>query len=913
MLVARDRETTAIDRLLASAAAGHGGGLLVCGEAGVGKSALLGYARQRAGGMRTLSASSDEAEAALAYATLHQLLRPVLHHVTRLPEPQARALRVALGFEGGDAPDRFLVSLATLTLLSEVASQRPILCLVDDAHWADHPSLEVLAFLARRLESDPIALLVAVRGDESQELHTTGIEQLTLSGLAPDAAAALLDERWRGEIAAPVRDLLVQAAGGNPLALLELPRALTPDQLSGRLALPEPLPIAGGLERVFLERVRLQRPELRTLALLCAVEGSGSLATITRAADGLGIDDPVVKLTELAELLRIDHDSIVFRHPLVRSAVHQASGPAERRAAHLALAAALATDEGESDRRAWHKAQAVGGPDEEVADELERSAERALRRSGNAAAALALERAAELSRDDESRARRLVAAADAAWRGGDAVRTRACLDRVERLGPTEPVLQLKVRYLRGLVELRSGVPADALAILLAGAADAVEVDPDLAFQMLSSAGEASFQADDVNAPRAINLVMARLPMSDRLGHSLLVRLYMSVNPITWGEEPTPLREDLGRIEELDDPDLLGRAGGMAFGLGAYAVAHRLRVKSVARARVLGAAGTLAWALRSLALDEVSRNRYVWAEACAAEGDRLALETGQPNLACQHRAILAEVAALRGKEQEARGLTEEVLNEATGRGLHGTVAMVRRVLGQLALARGDPEEALEHLKALWSGPTGQRGIAVATIPDLVEAAVRAGRPELGREHLAALVSWAEASASDEARALAARARAILSSGDEADELYRSALELHSATDRPLDMARTALLFGEHLRRERRRVDAREQLRAALDTFDSLGAMLWAARARSELRATGETARKRDPSTLDLLTQQELQVVRLVSQGTTNREAAAQLFISPRTVDHHLRSVFRKLGIRSRAELVRMAVAGGLESL
>jgi DNA-binding NarL/FixJ family response regulator len=402
-------------------------------------------------------------------------------------------------------------------------------------------------------------------------------------------------------------------------------------------------------------------------------------------------------------------------------------------------------------------------------------------------------------------------------------------------------------------------------------------------------------------------------MSDRLGHSLLVRLYMSVNPITWGEEPTPLREDLGRIEELDDPDLLGRAGGMAFGLGAYAVAHRLRVKSVARARVLGAAGTLAWALRSLALDEVSRNRYVWAEACAAEGDRLALETGQPNLACQHRAILAEVAALRGKEQEARGLTEEVLNEATGRGLHGTVAMVRRVLGQLALARGDPEEALEHLKALWSGPTGQRGIAVATIPDLVEAAVRAGRPELGREHLAALVSWAEASASAEARALAARARAILSSGDEADELYRSALELHSATDRPLDMARTALLFGEHLRRERRRVDAREQLRAALDTFDSLGAVLWAARARSELRATGETARKRDPSTLDLLTQQELQVVRLVSQGTTNREAAAQLFISPRTVDHHLRSVFRKLGIRSRAELVRMVVADGLESL
>jgi DNA-binding NarL/FixJ family response regulator len=312
----------------------------------------------------------------------------------------------------------------------------------------------------------------------------------------------------------------------------------------------------------------------------------------------------------------------------------------------------------------------------------------------------------------------------------------------------------------------------------------------------------------------------------------------------------------------------------------------------------------------LGTDELSRNRYVWAEAYATEGHRLALETGQPNLACQHQAILVEVAAVRGDEQESARLAEEVLTEATGRGLHGTVALVRHALGQLALARGDGEAAVEHLDALWSGPTGQRGIALATIPDLIEAAVRTGRPELSTEHLAAFVSWAETSGSDETRALAARSRALLATGEEADELYRSALRLHAATERPLETARTALVYGEHLRRERRRVDARDQLRAALAAFDSLGASRWAARARGELRATGETARKRDPSTLDRLTQQELQVVQLVSQGATNREVAAQLFISPRTVDHHLRSVFRKLDIRSRAELVRMAIAGGL---
>jgi DNA-binding CsgD family transcriptional regulator len=369
-----------------------------------------------------------------------------------------------------------------------------------------------------------------------------------------------------------------------------------------------------------------------------------------------------------------------------------------------------------------------------------------------------------------------------------------------------------------------------------------------------------------------------------------------------------VHRDLALIEELDDPELLSRAGGMAFGLGEYAAARRLQTRAVAQARLLGAAGVLAWSLRSLAADDIARSRFAWAEAEAAEGRRLALETGQTNLACQHQVLLAEVAALRGQEEEARRLAAEVLAEAAGRGLHGTIALARRALGELALATGRPEEAVEHLEALWTGPDGQRGVAFASIPDLVEAAVRAGRPELGRRRLPPYLAWAETAGSAEARALAARARALLAAGTEADGLFQEALRAHAATDRMLDRARTLLLSGEHLRRERRRVDARDALRAALDAFEALGAASWAERARAELRATGETARKRDPGTLDQLTQQELQVVRTVSQGATNREAAAQLFISPRTVDHHLRSVFRKLGVRSRAELVRLAVTG-----
>lgn len=913
MLCSRDGELEAIDRLLASAAAGRGGCLVLQGEPGIGKTALLECARSRATSLRVLCASGVEDEAALAYATLHQLLRGLLDRVDRLPEPQARALGVALGLRLGATPDRFLVSLATLTLLSEAAGEQPILCLLDDAQHADAPSLEVVGFLARRLEADAIALLAALRSGEPDPPALAGAERLPVPGLPPDAAAALLDERWGPSLAGRVRDALVLETRGNPLALLEVPPTLTPDQQRGLRPLPDPMPAGGHLERVFQSQARALRPELRTLALLCACEGSGALPALLRAAAALGVEGGAAKLAELGPLLELQGARAVFRHPLVRSAVYHGAGAAERRAAHLALAGAFAGEEGEADRAAWHRAEAAVGPDEAVADELERSAERALTRSGHATATLVLERAAELSGAASRRGPRLVAAADAAWRSGDAAQARALLDRTDRLPALEPGLGLRARHLRGQIELRSGAPADALHVLLGAAEEAMGVDGDLACHLLIAASEAAFQAGELGSTAlAINRLLAALPGDLSPENALLVRLFLSVNPAGWGGRPASAEDDFARTEELDDPDLLARAGNWAFGRGEYALAHRLRARSVARARELGAAGTLAWALRALALDELFHARYLWASASAAEGHRLARETGQPNLACQHQAVLAEVAGLRGDDEAAGRLVAELLEEAAGRGLHGTVRMVRRVLGHLALARGDPEEAIRQLEPLSSPPAGQGGLALVTLPDLVEAAVREGRPELAGERLPAYLAWADGSGSPEDQALAARLRALVSGGDEAERWYREALRLHPARERPLDTARTALLYGEHLRRRRRRADARVQLRAALEAFEQLGTAHWAGRARTELRATGETARRRDPSTLDRLTKQELQVVRLVAEGATNREAAAQLFVSPRTVEHHLRGVFRKLGIRSRAELVRLALAGGLDA-
>jgi DNA-binding CsgD family transcriptional regulator len=906
MLRSREAERAAIARLIDSARAGQGGGLILRGEAGIGKSALLIEARANAkDAMRVLSAAGVESESNLAYAVLQQLLRPLRQPWNDLPDPQRRALNVALGVEAGSSPDRFLISLAVLTLLSESAGQQPILCIVDDAQWVDEPSLEVLRFVGRRLDSEPIALLAAARTDQEPQFRAPGIATLDLGQLVDDQAKALLNEAWPDGLAPAVRDALVSAATGNPLALLELPRTLSAEQRAGRAPLPEPLPIAGQLEQIFSAAIARLGSEQAAVALVCAAAGRASVAIIDRAANRLGVRTPLLELDGLDHIVHVDHEVVDFLHPLMRSAVYHKATAAARRDTHLALAASLCSADDESDRRAWHLAEAALGPDEEIAADLERAAQRTVRRSGHAAAVSTLERAATLSPVESDRVRRLVAAAEAAWQAGNTSRARGLVERAEQLGLDTPQTALHARYVRGSIELRSGDPADGLRTLVQAVEEFGAADPALALRAMAVAGEAGFQSGELDSVATIGALVADLPASDHPGQRLLTRLYRAMRRDAQASDLHGLHNELATAEDLDDPELLVRIAGLSFGVGEFAMARRLWTRAVNLARALGAAGSLASALRPLSLDELSRSRFAWAEALAAEGRALALETGQPNLAWQHAALLAEVTGLRGREHEARELADEVLREATRRSLRGTVALMRRALGQLSLAWGRPEEAVGHLEALWAlHASSHRGIAIAVIPDLVEAAARSGRPELAELWLERLQS-VDGVNFPEASALIARSRALVVSGDAAEALFQQALTAHSTTERPLDQARTALLFGEFLRRERRRSDAREPLRTALDAFERIGAVAWAERARGELRATGETARKREPSSVEQLTRQELQVMRAVGQGGTNREVAAQLFISPRTVDHHLRSIFQKLGISSRSELIKIA--------
>jgi DNA-binding CsgD family transcriptional regulator len=875
VLVGRASEQRRVDELLAAARAQRGAGLVVRGEPGIGKSALLEYAATRADGMLVLRATGVEAESTLAYAALHQLLRPVLSHLPALPAPQADALRTALGLAAGETQP-FLVAAAALTLLSEAAGERPVLCLVDDAHWCDGPSLDAFGFVARRLDAEAVAMVIAVRDGT-----VAGLPELTLTGLSADDAAALLGDR----VGAAVRERFVESTGGNPLALIELPTTI------GRLSmhLAEPVPLVGRLEQAFRERTRKLAPEARSMLLLAAADGTGRRGPIRKAA---GADAAL--LDELTHLLHVDDDTVTFRHPLIRSAIYHGAPAHLRRAAHRALAEVLADDE--ADRRAWHRAKATEEPDEEVASELERSAEQALRRSGYAAGAAALERAAALSVSSADRSRRLTGAAAAAWRGGDTVAALALLDQVSDVS-------LRVRFLRGEIELRTGRPADSLAILLPAAADAVSTDPRLALRMLLLAREAAYSSAASDELTTLDEIVTRLPSFDEPDDALIALSLRSSPTIAARDQASTVRGDLARLAEVADPELLLTAGGIALWVGDYPEARRLRAKAVSRARVLGAAGTLALALEYIVPEEAELGRFAAAEAMAEEGRRLALETGRRNSAALHRAFLAHLAGLRGREEESARLAEEAIAEAVSRNLVKVADIALRARALCALAARRPDDALAAFALLdGSGPLpGSPSRALSAAPDHIEAAVRADGS--GAELLAPYQKWAAASGSAHLRALACRAEALLSP-DSADRLYQEALALHAGTSRPFDHGRTELLYGEFLRRERLRGQARSHLRSALDTFTRLGAPVWAKRAEAELRATGETARERGPNALETLTPQELQIVAAVRDGATNKEVASQLFISPRTVDYHLGKIFRKLNVSNRRDLMRL---------
>ena len=906
MLYGRDPERARVAELLDGARSSRSAVLVISGEPGVGKSALLEDARDQAGGMTILIGGGVESETHLPFAALHQIVRPVLHHVENLPQTQADALRVALGLAAG-GNDRFLVSLAALSLLAEAAERQPLLCLIDDAQWLDDASADALVFVARRLAAEGIAMLFAAREGELLRFEAPGLPELRLGGLDPAAAGELMNRHAGVGLSSEVRDRLVVETGGNPLALLELSSSLSEAQLSGAEAVLAPIPVSTRVEHAFLARVHRLPEGTQTLLLVAAADDSGELATVLRAAAQLGAAAEALDGAERAGLAHVRGTRLELRHPLVRSAVYQAAPLSRRRAAHRALASVL-DGEAEADRRAWHRAAASVEPDPTVGEELEQAAQRARRRSGFAAASLAFERAAALTADEEERARRLTAAAENAWLGGRVERALTLLEGARPL-VSEPIRRADIDRYLGLIEMTRGVPADACLLLLGAATEVAPIDQERALHLLNLAGLAAAYAGDKEAAVSIAEVARGLTVEETPFLRMLAQLLIGLGAHAEGDfaDAAPrLRAALDLAQELDDdaasdqPVALLFAGRAALYLGDDQAAYRTHHEAAARARASGALSVVTQILPRLATTDVWAGRWPAAAANAREGIQLAREIGQHDVVAQQLVMLGLIAALRGSEDECRSLAAESRELASARGLGVVSEFAHWALALLELGLGRAKEALRRCREISTTPVVFWGGL-----DRIEAAFRAGERETAGAWLDVFEAWAENSAAAWARAVALHCRALLSDDEgEAERLFLAALDAHAEAARPFEHARSELAYGEFLRRVRRRVEAREHLRAALEGFGGLGATLWAERARMELRASGQTARKRDPSTRAELTAQELQIARFVAQGLTNRDVAAQLFLSPRTIDFHLRNVFRKLGVSSRTALARL---------
>ncbi len=905
MLQGREPELARVARLLADASEGHGGALVLHGQPGVGKSALLAEVRSRATGAQVLSTQGIESESPLAFAALQRLLQPVLDRAGELPEVQAVAVRAAFGqtAEGGGG-DRFLVFLGVLGLLSAAADETPVLCLVDDAHWLDDASAAALQFVARRLERERVAVVFAARADDVRRFDHTGLPVLDVAGL-DDAAARALLARAGADVAPAVAARLVRQSGGNPLALLELPGALTPAQLTGAEPLPSNLPLTEELEAAFADRYRQLGPDARTLVLVAAADGSTRLPVVRVAAGELGAEtgSAVLDEAERSGLLTVAAGRLEFRHPLVRSAVYQAATSATRSEVHRALAAALTAPD-DAERRAWHLAEGTAGPDDVVAAALDDAAGRALRRGGYEAASAAFERAAGLTVEDDARARRLLAAASTAWLGGELGRAGP-LATEGRRRTTDPLLAADLDRLRGRVEFHLHSVPSAVRLWTRAARDVAGTDPARALEIAVLASAASTfapPADRTDLDPAEIPVTAGPGLTDR--HRCLAALLVGFHELLGGRlaaAATPFRAAFDAVPDVSDIDLGNALGIAAFHLGDDEAFARTFGSLLGHAREDAAYGVVQFALSRLALAPFCAGRIDDAISHATEARQLAADSGQPGLTAMPLAELALYAAVRGDDRFDAHVAEldEVLAAHRVGVLGVLVSDARRwALGERELVAGRYAEAVHHLEQMVTPPL----VHLAGCARL-EAAVRADRLDLARAWWHELDGFAAAVDTPQARAAAAYGAALLADGDP-DEHFEAALAHHARAERPLEAARTRLAYGESLRRRRQRVAARVHLREAVAAFDDLGVAPWAERARQELRASGETARRRDDAPVAELTPQERQVATYVAAGLSNKDVAAQLFLSPRTIDFHLRNVFAKLGVSSRAELSRL---------
>ncbi|QYN40851.1 AAA family ATPase [Pseudonocardia sp. DSM 110487] len=904
----REAELAAVNTLLADARGGRSAALVVRGEAGIGKSALLTEVARQAADMRVLVETGVETEMELPFAALHALFADTCEALDRLPDVQAGALRVALGRAAGPPPDRFLVGLAVLSLLAELAAERPVLCVLDDAHWVDRASAQALLFAARRLGSESVVLLFAARTGLAPEFPAPGVASLDLPRLDDESARHVLDAE-AGDLPRPVRDQLLREAAGNPLALHELPAAhragrapvyplAPPDAGRGGTA-----PTHSAVEEEFAARIVALPAAARTALLVAAADGTCDTRVVLAAAERLGAGPADLEVLERERLLMFAEGCMGFHHPLIRTAVYGAATMPAKRAAHQALAEVL-NGRNEEDRRNWHLAASSLGPDEAVAAALEQSALRARERGSHETVAAAFERAAALSPFGEERARRMVAAAEAAAEAGHrewAAQLAGCTEPVT----DQPQLRARLALVRARLADEEGDVAETHRLLLEAVGPAARAAPDLAGEMLLWAVEAGWSARDRGMVEQVSDAAGELglPGADHIrAHATLAAAQLPDDP----DAPLPTAAaalaGMSECEGVGDPRATSSLAAWYLVAGDDTMALALAATAEREARSTGALGALPRVLAALATSRWHLGHWRDAAAAATDGLCIARDVGQHQVVDQLAGVLAHIAAARGDEMRfAAALGELHGRRPTAR----SVGITGSARGLLDLGLGRFDAAADRLGDAATSRGWWRGLS-----DQVEAAARAGRTADARRAADRYARWAEHTGQAWTRAIARRCQALVASEDAAAELFAEATALHRMDGtHPFERARTDLLHGEWLRRARRRSEARGPLRAAADAFAELGATPWAERARAELRATGETRSTSTmtgpaPDQLAELTPQELQVVRLAAAGLSNRDIGAQLFLSPRTVGYHLYKAFPKLGVASRAQLVRL---------
>lgn len=902
-LVDRRSECEVLDRLVADVLAGTSRAIVLRGEAGAGKSALLGHLVDRVSGLRVARAVGVESEMELAYSSLHQLCAPMLGHLEALPLPQREALATVFGQSAGPAPDRFLVGLATLTLVAEVAEEQPLVCIVDDAQWLDQASAQVIGFVARRLFAERVAVVCAVRSGIGDNV-LAGLPELSIGGLDDADARTLLMDHVSGPLDTAICDQIIAESHGNPLALLELPRTWTTASLAGGFGLLASHPAAGKVEQSYARRLALLPADAQLLVLAAAAEPVGDPLLLSRAANVLGGDvaaaDPAVD----AGLLHIGA-RVEFAHPLVRSTAYRLAAVEDRRRVHRALAD-VTDSERDPDRRAWHLAAATAGPDEQVASELERSAVRAQTRGGIAAAAAFLQRAVALTDDPARRAERALSAAQTSLGSGAFDRARDLLDIAEA-GPLDELGRARIDLLRAEIVFAQTRGPDAPRLLLEAAKKLESLDVRLSRNTyLDAWGAALFSGHLVGAGGSLYDVSlaaatAPAPADGALPRDLLLDgLALIFTEGTSAAEPV-LRQAIAAFagSEASAEEVLRwgwLAARAATWLWDFDSGFEIPRRAVQIARDTGALEVLAVA------DNVCGQAAAWggdfdlAALLVAEVEAVKEATG--SRIGPYAAI--SLVGLRGRENEASGLIEGFIEGATAGGQGTAVQYAHWANAVLLNGLGRYEEALAAaVEATESAP--QIFIATWALSELIEAASRTGDVERAGSALARLGEQTETSDADWALGSYASSRALLSEGEAAERSYLEAIERLGRTRLRPHLARAHLLYGEWLRREGRRGDARAQLRTAHEAFTTIGMEAFAERARRELVATGENVRRRTAETRDRLTPQEEQIARLAREGLSNPEIGAQLFLSPRTVEWHLRKVFAKLGISSRRQL------------